>query len=93
MNADGVEGLKKVMTELRTAYPDTKAVLDESCHMQDVSFHLWTFTGTNAGPDATLPTGKRVTNHRMTLPCYQDGRIAADHGCSDRACDQVIGPE
>ena len=47
LNSDGLEAQKKVMADLRTAYPDTQVVLDESYHMQDRSFHLWTFTGTN----------------------------------------------
>lgn len=78
MNAEGVAGLKKVMTDLRTAYPDTKVVLNESYHMKDVSFHLWTFTGTNTGPGSIPPTGKSVVNHGMTLLRYKDDKIAEE---------------
>jgi hypothetical protein len=78
MTADGIPAMTKVMTDLRTAYPDGKVVLDESCHMKDVSLHLWTHTGTNTGPGAIPPTGKSVKNTGMTLIRYQNGKIAQE---------------
>jgi steroid delta-isomerase-like uncharacterized protein len=78
MSADGIPALKKVMTDIRTAYPDLKVVFDESYHMKDVSFHLWTATGTNTGPGAAPPTGKSIKVPGMTLVRYQDGRIASE---------------
>jgi len=78
MSADGIAAQKKVMIDLRTAYPDTKVVLDESHFMQDRSFHLWTFTGTNTGPGATPPTGKSVKLSGATFVRYQDGKIAEE---------------
>jgi steroid delta-isomerase-like uncharacterized protein len=78
LSSDGLDALKKVMTDLRTAYPDAKVVLDESYHMQDRSFHLWTFTGTNTGPGAAPPTGKSVTLTGATFMRYQDGKIAEE---------------
>jgi hypothetical protein len=78
MNADGIPALKKAMTDIRTAYPDLKVVFDESYHMKDVSFHLWTATGTNTGPGATPPTGKSIKVPGMTLIRYQDGKMASE---------------
>ena len=78
LSSDGLDALKKVMTDLRTSYPDTKVVLDENYHMQDRSFHLWTFTGTNTGPGAALPTGKSVKLTGATFMRYQDGKIAEE---------------
>lgn len=78
LNSDGIAAQKQVMTDLRTAYPDTKVVLDESYHMQDRSFHLWTFTGTNTGPGAAPPTGKSVKLLGSTFIRYQDDKIAEE---------------
>ena len=78
MTVSGRDGIKQLMTDMRTSYPDMQVVLDESHHMQDVSFHLWTFTGTNTGPGAMPPTGKSVTNSGMTLLRWRDGKIAAE---------------
>jgi steroid delta-isomerase-like uncharacterized protein len=78
MNADGLPAFKKLMTNLRTSYPDGKVVLDESYFMKDMSFHLWTFTGTNTGPGAMAPTGKSVKVSGMTRLRYQDGKIVEE---------------
>jgi predicted ester cyclase len=66
------------MTDLRLSYPDGLVVLDESHFMKDLSFHLWTFTGTNTGPGAAPPTGKSVKLTDSTLVRYQDGKIAEE---------------
>lgn len=78
LNSDGLEAQKKVMSDFRTAYPDTKVVLDESYHMQDRSFHLWTFTGTNTGSGAAPPIGKGVKLTGATFIRYQDDKIAEE---------------
>ena len=78
MTAQGRDAIKAVMTDLRAGYPDMKVVLDESHFMQDVSFHLWTFTGTNTGPGAMPPSGKFVTNTGATLIRYKEGMIAEE---------------
>ena len=78
LSSDGLDALKKVMTDLRTAYPDAKVVLEENYHMQDRSFLLWTFTGTNTGPGAAPPTGKSVMLTGATFMRYQDGKIAEE---------------
>jgi steroid delta-isomerase-like uncharacterized protein len=78
MDAEGLDGIKKLMTELRTAYPDAKVVVDESHFTKDVSFALWTFTGTNTGPGALPPTGKSVKLSGASLARFQDGKIAEE---------------
>jgi ketosteroid isomerase-like protein len=80
LNSDGVEALKKVMSDVRTAYPDAKVVSDESHHMKDLSFMLWTFTGTNTGPGPgeAQPTGKSVKLSGSTLMRYREGKIAEE---------------
>lgn len=78
MTVSGRDGIKQLMTDMRTSYPDMQVVLDESHHMKDVSFHLWTFTGTNTGPGAMPPTGNSVRNSGATLLRWRDGKIAAE---------------
>ena len=46
--------------------------------MKDLSFHLWTFTGTNSGPGAMPPTGKSVKLSGATRVRYQDGKIVEE---------------
>lgn len=78
MVADGLPAFQKFVTDLRTSYPDMKVILDESHFMKDMSFHLWTFTGTNTGPGAMAPTGKSVKVSGMTRLRYQDGKIVEE---------------
>jgi predicted ester cyclase len=78
MTVSGRDGIKQLMTDMRTSYPDMQVVLDESYHMKDVSFHLWTFTGTNTGGGEMPPTGKSVKNSGATLLRWRDGKIAAE---------------
>ena len=46
--------------------------------MKDMSFHLWTFAGTNTGPGATPPTGKSVKLSGATRLRFQDGKIVEE---------------
>ncbi|MGH8863962.1 MAG: ester cyclase [Burkholderiales bacterium] len=78
-SADSLEGLKKVMTDLRIGFPDAKVVLDESYFMKGLSFHLWTFTGTNTGPGTVPATGKASKVSGATLIRYnQDNKIVEE---------------
>jgi len=78
LSTDGLDAFKKAVTDFRTSWPDTKVVLDESYFMKDLSFHLWTFTGTNTGPGEMAPTGKSTRVSGSTLIRYQDGKIAEE---------------
>jgi hypothetical protein len=82
-NEGKVDGLDAVLTPsfIRRSPGGMNAdgvVLDESYHMKDVSFHLWTHSGTNTGPGTTPATGKSSKVSGMTLFRYQDGKIAAE---------------
>ena len=79
LDSDGVAGFKKLVGDFRTSYPDAKVVIDESFYLKDVSFHRWTFTGTNTGPGAEPPTGKSTKVSGSTLMRYQDGKIAEEN--------------
>ena len=53
-------------------------VLDDSHFMKDMSFPLWTFTGTNTGPGEMPPTGKSVKLSGATRLRYQDGKTVEE---------------
>jgi len=78
LTTDGLDAFKKAVTDFRTSWPDTKVVFDESHFMKDLSFHLWTFTGTNTGPGEMAPTGKSTKVSGATLIRYQDGKIVEE---------------
>ncbi len=78
LDSDGLAAFKQVVSDMRAGYPDMQVTLDESHFMADVSFHLWTFTGTNSGAGATPPTGKAVKLSGATLIRYRDGKIAEE---------------
>lgn len=65
-------------TGLRTSFADMKVALDESHYMKDVSFHLWTFTGTNTGPGEMAPSGNSVKISGATLIRWREGKQASD---------------
>jgi hypothetical protein len=78
LNSDDLATMKKVMTDFRTSYPDFKVVIDESHFMKELSFVLWTATGTNTGPGATPPTGKSIKVSGASLGRYQDGTMVEE---------------
>jgi len=78
LDVDGLAAFKKLVTDFRTSWPDVNVVLDESHFKKDLSFHLWTFTGTNTGPGEMPPTGKSAKLSGSTLIRYQDGKIAEE---------------
>jgi hypothetical protein len=78
LNADGIDAYKKAITDFRTSFPDIEVVLDDSHYPKAVSFHLWTATGTNAGPGGTTPTGKGIQVSGASLMRYQDGKLSEE---------------
>ncbi len=77
-DADNLAEMKEVMGQFRTAYPDAQVKLNESHYMENLSFHEWTFTGTNTGAGEMPPTGNRVEVSGLSLLRYADGRIVEE---------------
>lgn len=85
-NADGRAAMKEFMRQVHTTYPDFRIVVDNSSHQGDVAFLRWTVTGTNSGPGAFPPTGKRITTSGITMVRFaEDGRISEEIAQYDTA--------
>ncbi len=71
--SQGLDGLKAVITQFRTAYPDFRIVFDDVWYTENNAFARWTVTGTNTGPGETPPTGKAITVSGLTRLQYENG--------------------
>jgi len=74
----GLEGLKKVMTGYRTAYPDIKIVSEEEIYAENKATVRWRFTGTNSGPGEIPPTGIKVEFWGETILHFSNGKLTAE---------------
>jgi predicted ester cyclase len=72
----GIEGLRALITELRTAFPDLHLAIEDSVTSGDTTWFRIRSTGTNTGPiwgrpptgrpiDITVIDVMRVAGHRM----------------------------
>lgn len=59
-DVEGPDGLKKVISGFRAAYPDVKIVLTDWIYSENESAGRWSLTGTNSGAGEMPPTGKSV---------------------------------
>lgn len=85
-NAEGRAAMKEFMRQVHAAYPDFRIVANEDSHQGEVAFLRWTVTGTNTGPGAFPPTGKRITTSGITMVRFApDGRIVEEAAEYDTA--------
>lgn len=73
---EGVDGLKKIISGFRGAYPDFKLVLNEEIYSENKSVSRWTVTGTNTGPGEMPPTGKPIKIWGTSTLHYANGMIS-----------------
>jgi steroid delta-isomerase-like uncharacterized protein len=74
----GVEGMKKVISGFRSAYPDAKLTADEVIFAENKATLRWTFTGTNTGPGEMPPTGKQIKIWGITVLHFANGKVARE---------------
>ena len=74
-DAHSLAELKKVITDFRTAFPDTRVTIDEVFFLEGRSFLKWTFTGTNTGPGKQPATGKAVKVSGASFARYEGGKL------------------
>ena len=74
----GVEGMKKVISGFRTAYPDAKLTADEVIFAENKATLRWTFTGTNTGPGEMPPTGKKIKIWGITVLHFANGKVTKE---------------
>jgi steroid delta-isomerase-like uncharacterized protein len=72
----GTEGVKKVVTMFRAAFPDLKITIDDQVSEGDKVCSRTTMRGTHQGAIFGVPpTGKSVTMHGITMVRIADGRV------------------
>ena len=74
----GVEGMKKVISGFRTAYPDAKLTANEVIFAENKAILRWTFTGTNTGSGEMPPTGKKIKIWGITILHFANGKISRE---------------
>ena len=73
----GREGLKEVIGQMRTAFPDMHWVLEEMIAESDKVASRFTWTGTHRGPFLGIPaTGRSVTVKGVVIDRLVEGRMA-----------------
>jgi predicted ester cyclase len=71
----GIGGLKNVVTTFRTAYPDMKLTADEEIYEDNKITIRWNLTGTNTGPGAMVPTGKKINIWGISILTFCQWKI------------------
>lgn len=77
-DVEGVDGIKKVISGFRTAYPDLKLVIEDEVYSENKFAGRWSFTGTNTGPGEMPPTGKSVKVWGVTIVHYANGKLTGE---------------
>ena len=77
-DVEGVDGLIKVVTAFRTAYPDVKLTWDNGIFSENRVAGRWTFKGTNTGPSEMPPTGRSVNIWGESIFYIENGKITRE---------------
>ena len=77
-SAEGLENLKKVITDFKTAFPDLKLVSNEEIYTENRFAGRWTLTATNTGPGEMAPTGKSVKMWGVNIIHFKNGKIVEE---------------
>jgi steroid delta-isomerase-like uncharacterized protein len=75
--AQGREGLKEVIRQMRIAFPDIRWTVDEMLAEGDKVFTRFTWSGTHAGAFLGVPaSGRRITVKGMVIDRLVAGKMA-----------------
>jgi predicted ester cyclase len=89
---EDIDGLKKVISRFRTAYPDLKIVVNEDIYAENKSVGRWALTGTNTGAGEMPPTGKAVKQWGISILHFANGKITEEYaGFDNLALMQTLG--
>ena len=72
---NGIDGMKKVITSFRTAYPDLKLVVEDELFSENAAAGRWHITGTNTGAGEMPPTGKSVDFWGIAIIHITNGKL------------------
>ena len=82
--APGRQGVKDIVTMMRTAFPDLHLTLQDAITSGDQLCGRLTFSGTNTGPFmGQPPTGRAASWGAIDIVRFRDGRIAEHWGEMD----------
>lgn len=79
----GLDSLKKVIVNLRTAYPDFHVTSDEEIYAGEKAIVRWSYIATNTGTGNFPPTGKQVKNTGIDILRIKNGKIVEDRAETD----------
>jgi steroid delta-isomerase-like uncharacterized protein len=82
-NIKGIEGIEKLISGFRTAYPDGKLVLEDEVYSENKAVGRWVYTGTNTGPGEMAPTGKPVSIWGVSILNFANGKITEEWAAFD----------
>ena len=77
-DVESVDGIKKVISGLRAAYPDVKIVLTDWIYSENESAGRWSLTGTNTGAGEMPPTGKSVKVWGTSILHFASGKMTEE---------------
>jgi len=80
---NGIDGLKKVISSFRTAYPDLKLILEDELFSENKAAGRWHITGTNTGAGEMPPTGKSVDFWGIAILHVANGKLKEEWTASD----------
>ncbi|MCI0693054.1 ester cyclase [candidate division KSB1 bacterium] len=82
-SAVSLDSLKKVISNLRTAYPDFHVTLDEEIYVGEKAIVRWSYIATNTGAGNFPPTGKQVKSTGIDILRIKNGKIVDDWAETD----------
>jgi predicted ester cyclase len=81
----GIDGLRALITELRTAIPDLHLAIEDTATSGDTTWFRIRSTGTNDGPIwGRPPTGRPIDITVIDIMRVADGRMVEHWGVADR---------
>ena len=80
----GPDGLKTIVTQLRSAFPDLQITIDEMVAEGDIVVARTTCTGTHRGNfQGIAPTGKQVNWSSIDIVHVRGGQFVSHYGLQD----------
>ena len=81
----GPEGMRRVVGEFRTAFPDVHVTVDDQIAEGDIVVTRWTAAGTHWGPlGEVAPTGKRVKFSGISMMRFDNARLIEEWELADQ---------
>ena len=81
----GPEGMRRVVGEFRTAFPDVHVTVDDQIAEADIVVTRWTAAGTHWGPlGEVAPTGIRVKFSGISMMRFDNARLIEEWELADQ---------